>query len=167
MMGPAMASLREQLSASYPQPFQAILSVARCTDMLAFGDLWWEPVDPDFLQRLDENRDPGVMFETPRRVVVLEVHAGELRYYAAGWRSDERRIIHEQDRIEAEGSEMGVFPSLDAAIRFAERYLVGMERIQNIDLPRQPRYRQDTDEAALARFPQSAFRAEQGENSTP
>lgn len=156
-----MASLREQISASFPLPFQAILSVAACTDMLGFGDLWWEPVDVDVRERLEQNRDPGIMFETRRRVVVLEVHAGELRYYAAGWGSDQHAIFHEQDRIEAEGSEMGVFPSLDAAVHFAERFLVRMQRIQDIDGPREFRYRWNTDEEALARFP--ASRANEGE----
>src|SRR6478736_194471 len=103
--------LREGL-AEYQQLFHAIVAVASCRDSLGFADLCWPPFDWEAeLQRLIEGREPGVIFETATRVVVIEEHAGELRYYAGGWRSHESRIHLEQDRIWAEGYEMGVLPT--------------------------------------------------------
>jgi len=77
--------------------------------------------------------------------VVIEEHGGELRYYAGGWRSHESRIHLEQDRIWAEGHELGVFASPREAVRFAERFLVRGQALQEIDMPRLVRHRQDTD----------------------
>ena len=45
--------------------------------------------------------------EGASRVVVIEEHSGELRYYAGGWRSDESRIHLEQDRVVFRGREAG------------------------------------------------------------
>jgi hypothetical protein len=114
--------LREGL-AENRQLFESVVAVATCRDSLFFADLCWPPFDADAeRQRLIERRDAGLIFETDRRVVVIEEHGGELRYYAGGWRSDERRIYLEQDRIEAEGYEMGVFRTLRDALLFSERY---------------------------------------------
>ena len=44
------------------------------------------PLDFDaFRDRLIANRDPGLIFEAPNRVLVVEEHSGELRFYAGGW----------------------------------------------------------------------------------
>lgn len=144
-----MPGLRERLEA-HREPFDAILRVATCSPMLGFGDIAWEPMD---LDRVREQRDPGVMLESPVRVVVVEEHGGELRYYAGGWRSDKYRLFHEYDQMMAEGSETGTFPSDEAAVAFAERFLVRLEPIQAIDTPREHRFRTDTDVTALAREP--------------
>jgi hypothetical protein len=88
-----------------------------------------------------------VIFETAFRVVVIEEHSGELRYYAGGWRSHEGRIHLEQDRIDAEGYEMGVFPTPRDALLFAERFLAREQALQDIETPRQVRHRQETDKS--------------------
>src|SRR5690242_10545129 len=103
--------LRERL-AGCQDAFNAVVGVATYRDSLFFGDLCWPPFDWDAeLARMVEGRDPGVIFETASRVVVIEQHGGELRYYAGGWASHESRLHLEQDRIAAEGYELGVFPS--------------------------------------------------------
>jgi hypothetical protein len=132
--------LREHLAA-HSELFEAVLAVATCRDSLGFGDLWFPPFDFDAeLRRLVENRDPGVRFETASRIVVIEEYGGELRYYAGGWCPDQNRIYLEQDRIEAEGSELGVFDSARAAIAFVEQYLVQERTFQGIPVPRQVCY---------------------------
>jgi hypothetical protein len=132
--------------AAYQEPFYAIVAVATCRDSLLFADLCWPPFDCEAeLRRLVEGHDPGVMFETVSRVVVIEEHGGELRYYAGGWPSHESRIHLEQDRIEAEGFEMGVFPSARDAVHFAERYLARKQALQDIETPRLVHYRKETD----------------------
>jgi hypothetical protein len=137
--------LREQL-AEDKQAFDAIATVATCRDSLFFADLCWAPFDAEpELHRSVERRDPGVIFETATRVVVIEEHSGELRYYAGGWRSHESRIHLEQDRIWAEGYEMGVFPSPPDAVLFAERFLVRNQPLQDIETPRLVHHRQETD----------------------
>jgi hypothetical protein len=137
--------LREQMAESR-QPFDAILGVATCRDSALFADLCWPPFDPEIeLPRLIAGRDPGVIFETATRVVVVEEHSGELRYYAGGWRSHESHIHLEQDRIEAEGYEMGVFPSPRDAVFFAERFLARGQVLRDIEAPRLVRHRQATD----------------------
>jgi hypothetical protein len=136
--------LRERL-AEYRRPFEAIGAVATCRDSLFFADLYWPPIDTEAEQRrLIERHDAGVIFETASRVVVIEEHSGELRYYAGGWRSDERRIHLEQDRIVAEGCEMGVFRTLCDAILFAECYLVGNQALQDIEAAREVLHRRET-----------------------
>lgn len=143
--------LRERL-VEYEQPFHATIAVATCRDSLGFGDLCWPPFDPKAeLQRLIEGRDPGVMFETASRLVVIEEHSGELRYYAGGWRSHESRIHLEQDRIEAEGYEMGVFPTPQDAVLFAERFLARKQALQDIGTPRLFYHQQETDKSRRAR----------------
>ena len=137
--------LREQL-AEDKQAFDTILTVATCRDSLFFADLCWPPFDSEVeLQRLVKGRDPGVIFETSTRVVVIEEHSGELRYYAGGWRSHESRIHLEQDRIWAEGYELGVLLSPREAVGFAERFLARAQPLQKIDTPRLVHHRQDTD----------------------
>lgn len=128
------------------QAFDAVVAVATCRDSLFFADLCWAPFDSEAeLRRAAEGRDPGVIFETATRVVVIKEHSGELRYYAGGWRSHESRIHLEQDRIWAEGYEMGVLPSPREAVRFAERFLAREQALQEIDTPRLVHHRQDTD----------------------
>jgi hypothetical protein len=134
--------------AEYQQPFQTITGGASCQDSLGFADLCWLPFDSKAeLQRLIEGCDPGVIFETATRVVVVEEHSGELRYYAGGWRSHESRIHLEQDRIWAEGYEMGVFPSPREAVLFAERFLAREQALQDIETPRLVHHRQETDQS--------------------
>jgi hypothetical protein len=139
--------LRERL-AEDKEAFDAIVAVATCRDSLFFADLCWPPVDAEAEhQRAVEGRDPGAIFETATRVVVIEEHSGELRYYAGGWRSHESRIHLEQDRIWAEGYEMGVLPSPREAVRFAEWFLAWGQSLQEIDTPRLVHHRQDTDKS--------------------
>lgn len=137
--------LRERL-AEDKQAFDAIFAVATCRDSLFFADVCWPPFDSEAeLPRLDEGRDPGVIFETASRVVVIEEHSGELRYYAGGWRSHVSRIHLEQDRIWAVGYEMGVFPSPQEAVLFAERFLAREQALEEIETPRLVHRRQETD----------------------
>jgi hypothetical protein len=139
--------LRERL-AENEQAFQATIAVATCRESLDFADLCWPPFDPQVeLRRLIENRDPGVIFETTRRVVVIEEHSGELRYYAGGWRSHESHIHLEQDRIWAEGHELGVFPTPGDGILFAEAFLARELALQGIETSRQVHHRQETDKS--------------------
>ena len=51
---------------------------------------------------------------------VIEEHFGELRYVAYGRPTTERRRFLEQDRMEAEGWEMGSFRTLPDALTFSE-----------------------------------------------
>jgi hypothetical protein len=140
-------SLRDRLAEDKPA-FDAIVAVATCRDSLFFADLCWPPFDSEAeLQRLTKGSDPGVIFETVTRVVVIEEHSGELRYYAGGWRSHESRIHLEQDRIWAEGYEMGVLPSPREAVLFAERFLAREQALQEIATPRLVHHRQDTDKS--------------------
>ena len=137
-------SLRDQLS-EHEQAFNAILAVATWRDSLFFADLCWPPFDPDVTaRRVAENRDPGIMFETPTRVVVIEEHGGELRYYAGGWCSPENRHSEEEERILAEGCEMGVFPSPREAVLFVEGFLAQQLDLQDIVVPRSLRHRRET-----------------------
>jgi hypothetical protein len=132
--------------AEYQQPFRAIIAVAPCRDSLNFADLCWPPFDWDAeLQRFIERRDPGVIFETTTRVVVIEEHSGELRYYAGGWCSHQGRIHLEQERIWAEGHEIGVFPTSRDAVLFAEQFLAREQAIQDIETPRLVYHRQETE----------------------
>lgn len=140
---------RERLAEDKPA-FDATVGVATCRDSLFFADLCWSPFDFEAeLQRFNDGREYGVIFETGTRVVVIEEHGGELRYYAGGWRSHESRIHLEQDRIWAEGFEMGVLPSPQEAVRFAERFLAKEQALQEIDTPRLVHRRQNTDESRI------------------
>ena len=58
-----------------PAAVQRITAVARRTSCPAFADILWPPC-PHPLALMD---DPGVMFESPRRVVVFQRIGGELR----------------------------------------------------------------------------------------
>lgn len=137
--------LRDRLAA-YQQPFIPIVAVASCRDSLFFADLCWPQFDGEAeLRRSIDGLNPGVIFETPTRMVVIEEHSGELRYYAGGWRSHESRIHLEQDRIWAEGSELGVFSLAQDAILFAEQFLVRQQALQDIETPRLVRHRRQTD----------------------
>jgi hypothetical protein len=118
--------LREQLAAD-PEPFGAVVAVASCRDSLWFADLCWPPYEWEAeLQRVIENRDPGVIFETKTRVVVFEDHGGELRFYAGGWGEDVYDHPHE----------LGVFRSAGDAIRYAEAFLVRRLHPEQIAVPR-------------------------------
>lgn len=117
---------------------QSIAAVAKRTSCPLFINLigWGEALpDPCWFVR-----NPGVMFESPRRIVVFQEIVGELRYYAGGWRSHQSQIYAEQDRIAAEGSELGVFETVRDAMTYAEQYLVQEKDFQAIDVPRQVRY---------------------------
>jgi hypothetical protein len=143
--------LRDRL-AEHQQPFQVIVAVASCRGSLHFADLCWPPFDWEAeMQRVIQGRDPGIIFETATRVVVIEEHSGELRYYAGGWRSHESRIHLEQDRIWAEGYEMGVFPSPREAVLFAERFLAREQALREIETRRLVHHRQDTDKSRRTR----------------
>lgn len=132
--------------AEYQQAFDAIVAFANCRHSLLFADLCWPPFDPEAeLRRLTKGRDPGVMFETASRVVVIEEHSAELRYYAGGWCSNQSRIRFEQDRITAEGYEMGVFPCVQGAVLFAEKFLAREMALQDIETPRSVHHRRETD----------------------
>jgi hypothetical protein len=103
---------------------------------LCFADLMWPPFDEPDMRRLIAGEDPGVMLESPRRVVVVQRIGEELRYYAGGWCPDRSRIYQEQDRVWAEGSEQGVFAAVADAALFAEFYLVAERDSQDIAMPR-------------------------------
>ncbi len=113
-----------------------ITAVSRRRCCAFFADILWPPV-PDPLALTE---DPGVMFETARRIVVLQRIEGELRYYAGGWCPDQRRIYLEQDRIAAEGSESGVFRSVADALAFTEQYLAQERGFAAVQVPRDVRY---------------------------
>jgi hypothetical protein len=100
---------------------QRITAVACRTSCPVFIDLLWPPAPPE--QSLLD--DPGVMFESPTRVVVFQWVGSELRFYAGGWCPNRSRLSAEQDRVWAEGCELGVFGSVAEALAFAEQYLVG------------------------------------------
>jgi len=95
-------------------------------------------------------RNPGVMFESCRRIVVFQEIGGELRYYAGGWCQDQTRIYLEQGRIWAEGSELGVFQAVRDAVAFAEQYLVEERDFQAIQVPRQVRFGRSPDPANVS-----------------
>jgi len=146
-------SLRERL-AENRQPFEAVVAVATCRDSLFFADLCWPPLDWEGeWQRLIEGHYPGVILETVSRVIVMEEYSGELRYYAGGWRSEESRIYLEQDRIEAEGYEMGVFRTPRDAVLFAECFLVGMQALQGIEAARKVVHRRESTKATPNQVP--------------
>jgi hypothetical protein len=75
--------------------------------------------------------------------VVFEFHQGELRYYAGGW-CPQAEQVEEWDRFTTEGSELGNFPHVRAALAFTEAFLVEGQRIQAITTPRAVRWREDT-----------------------
>lgn len=118
--------LRDRV-AEYAQPFEAVLAIAICRDSLGFLDLQWPPFDiHGFLDRQLNNRDPGVTFETTTRVMVVEEHAGELRFYAGG----------RGDALFTEPYESGVFHSPEAAILYAEAFLSRQLHPQRIEVRR-------------------------------
>jgi hypothetical protein len=119
-----------------PAAVQRIAAVARRTSGPAFADIQWPPC-PHVLALMD---DPGVMFESPRRVVVFQRIGGELRYYAGGWCPDQSRIYLEQERVWAEGSESGVFRSVADALAFAEQYLAEERSFAGVGVPREVRW---------------------------
>jgi hypothetical protein len=102
----------------------------------AFADILWSPV-PDLLVLM---KDPGVLFESRRRVVVFQRIEGELRYYAGGACPDENQIYLEQDRIAAEGCELGILGSVQDALVFAEQYLVDERGLSAVEVSRKIRY---------------------------
>lgn len=120
-----------------------ITAVARRTSCPVFTDILWTPY-PHMLALMD---NPGVMFESPRRVVVFQRIGGELRYYAGGWCPDQARISAEQDRVWAEGSELGVFRSVADALAFALPYLAEEQSFAAAGVPRDVRW---------SRYPEAA-----------
>jgi hypothetical protein len=119
-----------------------VVAVARRSPCGGFADLCWPPCpDP-----MDLWRNPGVMFESPRRVFVVQRFDGELRYYAGGWIRDDSRIlddsryVEEQDRMEAEGYELGVLGSVADALALAEQYLVELRSFAAVAVPREVRH---------------------------
>jgi len=99
---------------------------------------------PDHVDRIKQNRDPGVKFTTSTRTVVLENHRSELRYYAGGWPSSQDRIVQEQFRIATEGYELGNFRTVQDGLRFAEQYLVAGLDLQGIGVPREVLSKRET-----------------------
>ncbi len=100
--------------AEYRRPFEAILEVATCRECLGFADLMWSPTDFEaHLERALSHRDPGVLFETPWRMMALEEYGGELRFYAGG------AGTHVYDQP----NELGVFRSVEDAVQYAEAFL--------------------------------------------
>jgi hypothetical protein len=126
-----------------PGAVQRITAVARRTSTPAFCDLLWPPCPhPAALMT-----DPGVMFESPRRIVVFQRIGGELRYYAGGWCPDKSRIYLEQDRVWAEGIELGVLGSVADALTLAKQYLAEERTFAALSVRRAVRY---------SRYPQGA-----------
>jgi len=122
---------------------QRITAVARRSSCLAFADILWPPT-PDAMSLMDE---PGVMFESSRRVLVVQRIVGELRYYAGGWCPDQSRIHLQQDRIWAEGCELGVFNSVADALVFGEQYLADERSFVAVGVRREVRW---------SRYPEAA-----------
>jgi hypothetical protein len=119
---------------------QRITTVARCSSCPSFADiLWGGGIDPFAL-----HRNPGVMLESPRRVVVFQYVNEELRYYAGGWTRDPGKnpddFRAEDERKLAEGSESGVFATAHDALAFSEQYLVDEQAFSSIQVPRQVCY---------------------------
>jgi len=122
-----------------------ILAVADRKQSLGFADLFHPGDDmPGHIERIKRNDDPGVKFTTSTRTVVIEFHSGELRYYAGGWLSSQADPYNEQDRVLAEGCELGSFRTLQDGLRFTERYLAGLEELQQITVPRHVLSRRET-----------------------
>jgi len=119
-----------------------IAEVATRRQCACFGDLLWSPFTADPSAFLD---NPGVMFESSRRVVVFQEISGELRYYAGGWCPDQNRLHLEQDRVWAEGSESGVFATVTDALAFTEQYLTGLRGFLEIRVPRRVLYGRDPE----------------------
>jgi len=115
---------------------QQITAVARRSSCATFADILWPPC-PNPLALMD---DPGVMFESARRVVVFQRIGGDLRYYAGGWCLEQSRIYLEQDRIADEGCELGVFGSVQDALAFASQYLAEERNFAAVQIPREVRY---------------------------
>jgi hypothetical protein len=131
--------LREEF-AEVHKPFAAVTAVARCGDCSVFADLMWPPFDESDMRRVIAEEDPGVILESPRRVVVVQRIGGELRYYAGGWCLEPSRIYLEQDRVWAEGSEQGTFATVADAVAFAEWYLAAERAFCEIPVLRQVRW---------------------------
>jgi hypothetical protein len=127
--------LRERLS-EHSELFNAVVAVAGCKDINGFLDLTWPPCDKVEIQRALDGLKTGVEFTTALRTLVIEEYGGELRYYAGGWAPDERSRFLEQDRIEREGWELGVFGSIEDALTFAMQFLKECRPIQDIGVVR-------------------------------
>jgi hypothetical protein len=129
-----------------PLTLERITAVVRRSPCFGFADLLWSPT-PD-IQTLATALmdDPGVLFETDRRVVVFQQIGGELRYYAGGWCLSQDRLVAEQDRISAEGCELGVFRSVADDLAFAEGYLVAGQSFAALAMPRDVRYGRQPEE---------------------
>jgi hypothetical protein len=83
------------------------------------------------------------MFESALRVVVFQRIGGDLRYYAGGWCPDQTRIYQEQERIAAEGYELGVFGSVADALEFAEQYVAEGWSFASVQVTRAVRHSRD------------------------
>ena len=75
-----------------------------------------------------------------REARVAPADRAELRYYAGGWCPDQNRIYQEQDRIVAEGCELGVFRSVRDALTFTEKYLADERSFGAVQVPREVRF---------------------------
>src|SRR5690348_8945762 len=113
-----------------------VTAVARRIPCPTFADLLWPPTPPT----LDILTDAGVMLESALRVVVFQRIGGELRYYAGGWCPDQTHIHLEQERVAAEGYELGVFGSVADALAFAGEYLAEGRSFANVEAVRAVRY---------------------------
>lgn len=117
-----------------PELLQRVTAVARRSSCPLFCDLSWPP-SPSAAVLLE---DPGLMFESPRRVFVFQRFGEELRYYAGAW-SPNDALVH-QERVEVEGSEAGVVRTVLDALAFAEQYLVEERCFVAVSVPRDVRY---------------------------
>lgn len=126
--------------AEQPCSMERITRVARHSLCFGFADLLWPPT-PSTAELVAALRDdPGATFETNRRVVVFQRIGGELRYYAGGWCLSQDQFVAEQDRVSAEGCELGVFASVADALAFAEGYLVAERSFAALAITRSVRY---------------------------
>src|SRR6476661_7550950 len=81
-------------------------------ESLGFGDLLWSEANP--ISRLLAWSDPGVCFQTPERLVVVEEWEGELRFYAGG----------SGTQVYNQPNELGVFHSAEDILTYAEAFLI-------------------------------------------
>jgi hypothetical protein len=122
----------------HPASLGRITAVARRSEPWMRCDLLWPPVPRRGFEILMD--DPGVLFESSGREVMFQWIEDELRYRAGAraLREGSDALYLEQDRIWAEGEEMGVFGAVTDALTFTEQYLVEWCDFAEVDVPRQP-----------------------------
>lgn len=123
-----------------PEVVQRITAVAHRSECPSFADLLW--CTESFNEVIGMMSKPGVMFTSPRRIVVFQFLAGELRYYAGGWSLSQNPSPNEYERMCAEPHELGVFATVRDALEFAEAYLVDECALSQITVVRQVRWGQ-------------------------